>query len=404
MVASKDISFNSKSCGDNEPKVRLNIADSIELLNKTHWDEVLQGQDLLLSTDYLRALELAMDESMEFRYVVYYCENFQPQGIAYFQVADLADNGSKYAEAVKGLGKGIGGRIVSELKVRSLVCGNVFHCGEHGYVFKDTIDAESQLAIVERTLDRIKQDGDLESRVGIVLFKEFRPEHFPLMDSLNDKGYHMFRMDMNMILDLRPHWTDLDTYLQDLTSKARTRVKSILKRSDSLRFVDMDVEAIKASLDKINSLFKEVLKGSPFTFGVLEMDSYVEWKKRLGDRLLFQGVYHGEEMIGFQSAFFNEGEMEVHYVGIDYEKNEELAIYQRMLIELLRVGIARQVGRIGYGRTAEQAKSNLGAKPLEMRLYTKHRNLIANKLIKPLMRSVVPTEFELRDPFKKVPA
>jgi hypothetical protein len=116
--------------------------------------------------------------------------------------------------------------------------------------------------------------------------------------------------------------------------------------------------------------------------------------------MLFQGVFHEGKMVGFTSAFINQNEFEVQYVGIDYAVNEELGVYQRMLVEFLKKGIELGVERIGYGRTAEQAKSSLGAVPVEMRLYTKHRNVIANKIITPVMNSVVPTEFELRSPFK----
>lgn len=400
MVNDSDIQLGSKVCKVG-PKVKLSIADSILLVNRNHWDAVLNQQDLFLHVDYLSALEKSMEASIEFRYVVYYCEEFNPIGIAYFQVADLIDTGSKYAGAVKRLGKGIGSHIVSELKVRALVSGNVFHCGEHGFRFSDKLNHDEQISIIESTLNRLKRDGDLESKASIVLFKEFWPESFEFSEKLLDSRYHMFRMDMNMMLDLRPSWTSFEEYLKDLTSKSRTRLKSTLKRSDALRFESMDTEAIAKAIPRFTELFKEVLTGSPFTFGVLEMETYVHWKKLLGDKLQMTGVYLEDKMVGFMSAFVNGEDLEVHYVGIDYSKNEEFAIYQRMLIEFLKSGINTGVKRIGFGRTAEQAKSSLGAVPVEMRLYTKHRNIIANRLISSVMNSVVPTEFEQRHPFKK---
>ncbi|NNC82047.1 MAG: GNAT family N-acetyltransferase, partial [Flavobacteriales bacterium] len=108
------------------------------------------------------------------------------------------------------------------------------------------------------------------------------------------------------------------------------------------------------------------------------------------------------KLVGFLSAFDCGEELEVHYVGLDYDCNRELGLYQRMLVEFLRRAIEGGHQRINYGRTAEQAKSSLGAEPVEMRLYTKHRNMIANRLITPLMASVAPNSFELRSPFKQV--
>ncbi|MEZ4738818.1 MAG: hypothetical protein R2818_05530 [Flavobacteriales bacterium] len=73
---------------------------------------------------------------------------------------------------------------------------------------------------------------------------------------------------------------------------------------------------------------------------------------------------------------------------------------QRMLVDLLEVALKKGVDKIHFGRTAEQAKSNLGAVPVEMRFYVKHRNRLANKLVGPFLRSIRPDGFEQRSPFK----
>jgi len=79
-------------------------------------------------------------------------------------------------------------------------------------------------------------------------------------------------------------------------------------------------------------------------------------------------------------------------------------VYQRMLVDHLVCGIQHQASRIIFGRTAEQAKSNLGAVPEDMYFMVRHRNHVANKLIGPILRSVKPAPFERRDPFKRVTA
>ncbi|MEZ4738817.1 MAG: hypothetical protein R2818_05525 [Flavobacteriales bacterium] len=79
-------------------------------------------------------------------------------GIAYFQVVDLLDQGSRYREAVTRLGKGTeGGRIIEEMKVRCLVNGNVFHCGDHGsYFLPEVPESYRSLAVTDimRKLDK----------------------------------------------------------------------------------------------------------------------------------------------------------------------------------------------------------------------------------------------------------
>ncbi|NNC82312.1 MAG: hypothetical protein HKN79_01945, partial [Flavobacteriales bacterium] len=329
MVTDLDISYGNGACKHGSPKVRLTISDSIQLLNKTDWDAVLQNSNLFLTTSYLYALEQAMDETMEFRYIIYYCEQFTPIGIAYFQVVDLVDTGSRYAAQVRKLGSALGSKVVKELKIRSLVNGNVFHCGENGFLFSDKIERKEQIEMVENTANRLKQDGDLNSKVGIVVFKEFWPESFDMSEQLVKKRYHMFRMDMNMVMDIDPAWKSMDDYAAALTSKARTRLKSIRKRSDALVFKDMSAEEIRQRAPELNTLFHQVLENSSFTFGVLEIEAYAIWKDLLQDTLIFESVECEGKLVGFLSAFDCGEELEVHYVGLDYDCNRELGLYQR---------------------------------------------------------------------------
>jgi hypothetical protein len=163
----------------------------------------------------------------------------------------------------------------------------------------------------------------------------------------------------------------------------------------------MTKKQILEHAERIDELFQCVLDKSGFKFGELRSTVYAAWKEQLKDKLIFKGYFLDGEMVGFNSAFVHDDELDAHYVGIDYELNEGLGLYQRMLIELLRDSITLKRPKLKLGRTAEQAKSTLGAYPVDMRLYTKHRNPLANKLIAPVIASVEPSPFEQRNPFKK---
>ena len=82
------------------PTIRLSLHDSIHMIHREDWMQVAQGASPYLKYDHLLALEDAMCGTMDFHYAIYYCEQNQPMGIAYFQVADLVDNGSAYRAGV----------------------------------------------------------------------------------------------------------------------------------------------------------------------------------------------------------------------------------------------------------------------------------------------------------------
>lgn len=387
--------------GRNVADLRMSIHDSIHLIHREDWEELAKDAELYLRYDHLAALEDRMSGSMGFRYVLYYCPEYRPKGIAYFQLVDLVDNGSKYRDAVARLGNKIGSRIVNEFKVRSLVCGNVFHCGDHGAYFVKGMALEMRLSAVEATMRRLKGDDRLLPKVSMLMFKEFWPHQFTSAQVLSEMSYEALAMDVNMVLEMDPSWVSLETYLAELTSKARTRIRSILKRSDTIEIRDMDAAAIQTETDRMQELFDQVLDRSPFIFGRLDVAVYAAWKKQLGDDMLFHGFYLNDELVGFNTAFVLTDALDAHYVGIDHGLNKEHMIYQRMLIDLLEFAIAKGLPKINFGRTAEQAKSSIGAKPVDMLFYVRHRNRIANALISPLIRSVRPSTFESRSPFKQ---
>lgn len=384
--------------------VRLSLHDSIHMIHREDWTRATADASPYLQYDYLLALEDVMEGTMDFRYAIYYCAQNLPMGVAYFQVADLIDNGSSYRDAVRRLGKGIGGRVISELEVRCLVSGNVFHCGDHGSHFSKDAPEAFRLTAVKDTMRMLVKGDHLAPKASVQLFKDHGAEGDERWAPLTEAKYHPMATDVNMVMDLDPGWKHLDDYQRALTSKARTRIRAVLNRSSTLVVRDMSAKEIRQATPVLQALFDQVLDRAPFIFGRLKVDAYARWKEQLGDRLIFRSFSLNSKLVGFHSAFVVGDALDVQYVGIDYDHNQEQGTYQRMLVDLLEVALERKLRRINFGRSAEQAKSNIGALPVAMRFHVKHRSSVANKLIGPFLRSVKPGAFEQRSPFKKVQA
>ena len=206
------------------------------------------------------------------------------------------------------------------------------------------------------------------------------------------------------MIELDPIWNGLDDYQEALTSKARTRIRSILDRSVALEARTMGPDGIRKAAPQLQDLFDQVLDRAAFVHGRLNMAVFAPWVELHKDRLQFRGYHLDGDLVGFSTALSLGNELDVQFVGIDYDRNAEHGIYQRMLVDLLDSGIRQRMQRIHFGRTAEQAKSNLGARPMGLRFFVKHHSTLANKLIGPFLRSVKPNTFEQRSPFKKAVA
>lgn len=379
----------------------LSIHDSIHLVHRADWETVALTASPYLRYGHLSALEDAMHGRMEFRYVLFHGAEYRPVDIACFQILDFEDNGSAQSQALCRIGAGLEARVRKELKVRSLVCGNVFHCGDHGSHFIAIMDRDRQLLALEMAMEQLRADERLKPKVSALMFKEFWPEQKGRAAVLQDKGYHMLATDVNMVMDIDPAWKDLAGYQAALTSKARTRIKSILRRSSAMEIRDLSEAEIRGSLPALQRLFDGVLQRSPFIFGRLQVGVYAQWKALHAEKMMFRGYFLNGELVGFSAAFTVGNKLDAQFVGIDYARNQEYGIYLRMLVDLLDVAIGNRLRRLDLGRTAEQAKSTIGARPVKMLVPVKHRNHVANKLIGPFIRKLRPAAFEERSPFKR---
>lgn len=387
---------------DEAISIRLSLHDSIHVIHREHWISVAEAASPYLQYDHLSALEYAMTDSMGFRYAIYYCKENQPMGIAYFQIAELVDQGSDHRAGVQQLGKGLGGRIIEEMKVRCLVNGNVFHCGDHGSYFKPGVSPEHRAKAIDHTFRRLHKGCSFKPVAKVLIVKDLWPEQYGTAIELEKKGFAPLTMEPNMVMGLDPTWKDLEDYQQALNAKGRTRLRAVLKRSEKLVTKLLTSRQIKAQAPALQSLLDQVLERTPFSFGRLNVAVYAPWKEQWDEDLLFRAYYLNEQLVGFATAFVLDDILDVQFVGLDYVQNETHGLYQRILVDLLDFALQRGLHRVMFGRTAEQAKSNLGAMPIDMRFYVRHRNAVANKLVGPFLRSVKPSSFEQRSPFKAV--
>ena len=82
---------------------KLSIYDSIELVNREHWEKLQEDRNIYMSISYLSALEKSMGDSVRFRYMIYYDVQVAPIGIAYIQILQFDTIGNDYADFLPNL-------------------------------------------------------------------------------------------------------------------------------------------------------------------------------------------------------------------------------------------------------------------------------------------------------------
>ena len=381
-------------------KLKHSFFDSVKMINTAHWTAVVDEKNIYLSLPYLRALEDALHDAISFRYIVFYNDEYIPVGVAVVQILDFIDKQEKYNDALCIVGKRIKHKLLGHLDIKVMVCGNVFATGENGFLYSDSISPEDAYVNLSNALYRLRRSERINGQVSIILLKEFWPTSHDKVDVLKVHEFRSFNIDVNMVLKVHESWHSMDDYLDSMISKFRTKAKSVYKHSSSIEIKDMSSENIEDNLFVIEQLYASVVEHAEFKFGELNGQSFVNFKKRLSDKFIFKGYFLEGKLVGFSSAFVASDFVDANYVGLDYSVNHDYSLYQRMLYDYVELAINKGVKELRLGRTAEEIKSCLGAEPIDMKLYVKHKNSVSNKLIKPIIESISPSKFELRKPFK----
>jgi predicted N-acyltransferase len=373
-------------------KVKSFIFESITEVSQKDWDFVNNNQNIYLSFDYLLALEESMQSEMSFVYAVSYNADKTPVLIAAFQLVKFTTNKKKCPKVLLN-------KKPHNVSINLLICGNVFSNGENGFLSNAYLPPNQTIEELTIITKKIKKQL-ADQKISIVLFKEFSPS-----SSYNDEGfktqnYNAFMVDVNMVLKLHSQWKTFEDYLFSMTTKYRTRIKGVYKKSKELVIKSLSAEEIDKYQSEITSLLEHVSKKAEYSYGVISVKAFILFKEKLKQDFILKALFLDQKIVGFSTSFYNNGQLDANYVGIDYEYNTESAVYQRLLCDYVEQSIERGVKELHFGRTSELVKSSLGAKPVNMKLYAKHKSAISNFLLKPIFNYITPSNFELRKPFK----
>lgn len=364
-----------------------------------NWDLINPKKNIFLSLSYLKTLEQTLSKTISFRYILFY-DKETPVGFATAQLIKFNPEQLKFQEFPCKISDTIKNTLFKNTEVGVLICGNLFSCGEHGFVYNpDLVSSMIIFDTLSNALSELRKSEN-SNKPSFILLKEFWPSSFDLSIYSKEHDFREFKIDPNMVLKIHSDWHTFDDYLASMRSKFRARAKNILKKSEKItkqNFTTGDIDIYK---DDINTLYLSVIEKADFKIGKLNASTFKSLKKELNDSFIFTGYFLEHKLVGFATSFIQDGIIEANHIGIDYEYNTKYAVYQKMLYDYVSLAINKKAHELRLGRTAETIKSCVGAKPVDMKLYVRHGNSISNTLLKPLVELISPSEHEIRNPFK----
>ena len=330
------------------------------------WDHFLPEAHHL-KTRHLLPLEKAKVPDIENYYVQIFLKE-KLIGVAYLQLFKFNHTHLNFSTSQTAQSKLI--KFFLPKKLRMLICGNLFRINFQGFYFKN----EQHNSFIFDAIELFLEQNSDHSSCGIII-KDCK-EIFPEGKYIATK-YRFFNGDVTMEIARRPHWNSFDDYLNDLKKKYFKRAKKVTAAFKGVETKELSATEILGNAAEIDRLYWNVINKQKVRLGIINAAYLYELKKDLGDHFELHALYLDNVMIGFYTYIFYTNEMETHYIGLDYNYNDTHKTYFNILFLSIQKLIERKYEKLELGRTAKEAKANLGAFPKQIFNYVKVKNPVA---------------------------
>lgn len=375
--------------------MKTSFFTSINQIDGSFLEKINPNASVYFSRHLLYGFE-ASNTAVEVRYVCI-SKNNTPQALALVQIVDLSIDvilkNIKVSERIRQ----ILNLFFCKDHIKIMFCGNVFLSGEHGISFAAGCDRKLIAVEIGTALDEIAKSI---RPLHAIFIKDFQTSALEYTSSFEHFGFNNIKVEPNMMITLKQDWTTFDEYKAALKSKYRVKANKADAKSELLElrvFSQNDIEFYK---DELQNLYQNTIDNANFNAQVLDLNTYIKLKNTYKDDFIVQGYFLNDKIVGFLSALVNKKNLDAHFIGLEYDLNKTYAIYPRILNDYIRLGLKKNVESINLGRTASEIKTTIGAEPLELSCYIKHKNKLINRLIQPFFRKIQIKSFKQHSPFK----
>lgn len=217
---------------------------------------------------------------------------------------------------------------------------------------------------------------------------------------VDDNEYTKIEVEEEMVLEINPKWSNVDDYTSDLRKKYRNKIKKIIKLTSDVEIKLFNSHDVKMYIKEMQELFDQVVESARFNGPNFNVGSFTTFINE-GFMKVYGYFLHGN-LIGFSSEIEKDELLYSYFVGFDKQKNKDLPIYGRILIENIKHAIQLKKKRLILGRTANEYKSNFGAYPVQSFVYLKVKSKFLNAILKPIYKNSNIKNWKKRSPFKTI--
>ncbi|KAA0130523.1 8-amino-7-oxononanoate synthase [Chryseobacterium sp. SN22] len=359
-----------------------------------NWDMVIGNHNIMLSEAYLRVLETSKPQNMTCYFIGFF-EAEHLMGGALFQYLDFIRHKTFQKDEVWYSIRNFAARKFSR---DVMILGNNMLTGQNGFYFDPKkISTENMVSLLDEAVHKMQKEI---RKTSLIIYKDYGAEFFPFFQDGKHQDYFKFSVQPTMVLKVKESWQTFENYLNDFSTKYRTRAKTARKKLTGTDKRELCFKDIRRYRTKLNQLYQNVAENAPFNTFFLEENHFESMKEHLGNNFKVFGYFSDHELIGFYTLILNNDNIDTYFLGYAKEIQKEKQIYLNMLLDMAGFAIDYQFKRVVFGRTALEIKSTIGAEPIEIFGLIRHTYSVINPFMKNIFASLSPkTEWVRRNPF-----
>lgn len=284
--------------------------------------------------------------------------------------------------------------------IRVLVGGNHYISGEHGIAVADGYQRRVFAALGEVIHDM----SSGKSRISFALLRDYEQTPNGLAkysDILTIFDFVPVATEPLMRLEINAAWHSMEDYSNTLQKKYRTRMNAVIKKTNTIVTEKFSLRDIAKHEAQIHELYLNTFRRAEFKLLPLAEKYWFMMKEKFDEQFEITGYFLNDQLVAFRSSWKNGDILEAHFVGLDYSVNKRIPLYSKILYDFLQEGIRTRMRRIEFGRTAPEIKSTLGAAPVHLQTFVRHRSGISTRLLQSFINKRPADDVIIyRQPFK----
>lgn len=358
------------------------LGDRIACMNPVHWDELAEGNSLLLSRAVLGQFETSGPQSIRTRYGMIYHDEL-PVAALVVRIVTLGEPGaspdttaSRRNGNYRALSRPSDGMmdLRPEAPLRSaMICGDYYAGGFHGVLLRDESALGRLWPAITTLLQRIEVQEGLSREHDFILIKDIPANATSETRLLRHSQYRRVESSPNMVLPLSSRWKQYEDYLAHLN--VRYRLSAVRAARDLLRqgVVSQPLSDLAPWASRMHALYLSVQRRSITNFIPLPQGFLPALAAILNpEQFRCTALMKEGALIGFSFTLKDRDTALCYCLGWDTEVGQQSPMLPSLLHAVIRDALDMGCKRVNFGRTALRAKAQMGAQPEPSELWVYH--------------------------------